>query len=162
MPGSVGFGCAGLAQILELKCEIDAVICSIDLLALGVFVEAQSRNLRILEDLAVMGFGDLDSAAHPHLADHRACRWRTHRPAGYSVLLERMGDTPIEGIGRRCGWSNAIQLNGTTAVGMHAKSIQGAHKPFTPPWPCTYGMINDLNIYESPINFTRTPKSRYH
>jgi LacI family gluconate utilization system Gnt-I transcriptional repressor len=65
VPGSVGFGCAGLAQILELNCEIDAVICSIDLLALGVLVEAQSRNLCILEDLAVMGFGDLDSAAHP-------------------------------------------------------------------------------------------------
>lgn len=35
-------------------------------LAQGVMAEAASRGLRVPEDLAVMGFGDLSSAAHTH------------------------------------------------------------------------------------------------
>ncbi|MGK0148398.1 substrate-binding domain-containing protein [Pseudomonas putida] len=45
---------------------MDAVICSIDLLAQGVMAEAQARGLSIPTDIAVMGFGDLEFAAHTH------------------------------------------------------------------------------------------------
>jgi LacI family gluconate utilization system Gnt-I transcriptional repressor len=40
------------------------VFCSSDGLAQGVLAEAQSRGLRVPDDLAVVGFGDADFAAH--------------------------------------------------------------------------------------------------
>ncbi|WP_088278903.1 LacI family DNA-binding transcriptional regulator [Ideonella sp. A 288] len=43
--------------------DIDAVFCSSDLLALGVLTEARVMGLRVPQDLAVVGFGDLEFAA---------------------------------------------------------------------------------------------------
>lgn len=42
----------------------DAVYCSSDTLAHGVIVEAQQRCIRIPDDMAVIGFGDLDFAGY--------------------------------------------------------------------------------------------------
>jgi LacI family transcriptional regulator, gluconate utilization system Gnt-I transcriptional repressor len=49
------------------------VVCSSDTVAQGVLAEAASRGLRVPEDLAVMGFGDLSSAAqvYPSLSTVR-------------------------------------------------------------------------------------------
>ena len=44
----------------------EVVVCSFDTVAQGVLAEALSRGLRIPQDLAVMGFGDLSSAAHTY------------------------------------------------------------------------------------------------
>ena len=66
VPVSVAYGRTGLTQILDQDPKVDAVICSIDLLAQGVLAEAQSRGLSVPSQLAVMGFGDLDFAAHIH------------------------------------------------------------------------------------------------
>ncbi|CAM3470620.1 substrate-binding domain-containing protein [Burkholderia gladioli] len=41
----------------------DVIVCSSDTLAQGVLAEAASRGLRVPADLAVMGFGDLSTAA---------------------------------------------------------------------------------------------------
>jgi LacI family gluconate utilization system Gnt-I transcriptional repressor len=41
-----------------------AIFCSSDALALGVMIEAQARGLAIPEEIAVVGFGDFDYAAH--------------------------------------------------------------------------------------------------
>jgi LacI family gluconate utilization system Gnt-I transcriptional repressor len=41
-----------------------AIFCSSDALALGVITEAQARGLTIPDDIAVIGFGDFDYAAH--------------------------------------------------------------------------------------------------
>ena len=48
--------------------DIDAVFCSSDLLALGVMTEAQARGIAVPEQLAVVGFGDLEFAADLHPA----------------------------------------------------------------------------------------------
>ncbi len=66
VPVMVGDGRQAMTQLLAEKIEMDAVICSIDLLAQGVMAEALSQGLRIPEDIAVMGFGDLEFAAHTH------------------------------------------------------------------------------------------------
>lgn len=66
VPVSVAYGRTGLSQILDHDLDVDAVICRIDLLAQGVLAEAQSRGLSVPNQLAVMGFGDLDFAAHIH------------------------------------------------------------------------------------------------
>ncbi|HEY0183784.1 MAG TPA: substrate-binding domain-containing protein, partial [Rhodopila sp.] len=41
-----------------------AIFCSSDALALGVMTEAHARGLAIPGEIAVMGFGDFDYAAH--------------------------------------------------------------------------------------------------
>ena len=43
-------------------------MCSSDTIAQGVLAEAASRGMRVPEEIAVMGFGDLSSAAHVHPA----------------------------------------------------------------------------------------------
>jgi len=54
---------AALAELLAQYPDLDAVACSSDLLALGAIIEAQARSLRVPDQLAVVGFGDLNFAA---------------------------------------------------------------------------------------------------
>lgn len=58
-PTTLGSGRRGLADLLDRAGGVDAVFCSSDSLALGVMIEAQARGLRIPEDVAIVGFGDL-------------------------------------------------------------------------------------------------------
>ncbi|HQY48456.1 MAG TPA: substrate-binding domain-containing protein, partial [Usitatibacteraceae bacterium] len=63
-PGMFQHGREGLAELLRQGARVSAVACSSDPLAQGVIAEARDRGLRIPEDLAVIGFGDFDFAAH--------------------------------------------------------------------------------------------------
>jgi LacI family transcriptional regulator, gluconate utilization system Gnt-I transcriptional repressor len=63
-PSSLEFGRHALRELLSKDALLRAVFCSSDQLALGVLAEAQSRGLRVPEDLAVCGFGNADFAAH--------------------------------------------------------------------------------------------------
>lgn len=56
---SLKSGRDALARLLAQAPDVDAVFCSSDLLALGVMTEARVRGIRIPEDLAVVGFGDV-------------------------------------------------------------------------------------------------------
>lgn len=62
-PATVGRGREGLRNLLNNGEAPDVVVCSSDTIAQGVLAEAASRGLRVPEDLGVMGFGDLSSAA---------------------------------------------------------------------------------------------------
>lgn len=57
-------GRRAMAAILARQPDTDAVICSSDLLALGVLTEAQYRGYAVPGQVAVMGFGDV-----PYVAD---------------------------------------------------------------------------------------------
>ena len=63
-PSSLALGRRALSELLEQDPKIQAIYCSSDGLAQGLLVEAQSRGLRVPEDLAICGFGDADFAAH--------------------------------------------------------------------------------------------------
>ena len=67
-PSNLGLGRRALVELLARQSGIDAVYCSSDQLAHGVLTEAQSRGLRVPEDLAICGFGDADFAAHTYPA----------------------------------------------------------------------------------------------
>ncbi|MBI5276130.1 MAG: LacI family DNA-binding transcriptional regulator [Burkholderiales bacterium] len=67
-PSNLALGRRALANLLEQDPKLEAVCCSSDGLAQGVVVEAHARGLRIPQDLAVVGFGDTDFAAHLHPA----------------------------------------------------------------------------------------------
>jgi LacI family gluconate utilization system Gnt-I transcriptional repressor len=63
-PSNLASGRAALRELLEQEPRLRAVFCSSDGLAQGVLTEARARGLRVPEDLAVVGFGDADFAAH--------------------------------------------------------------------------------------------------
>jgi LacI family gluconate utilization system Gnt-I transcriptional repressor len=63
MPSSVRAGRESLAKLLTRGDRPDFIMCSSDLLALGVLLEAAARGLRIPDDLEVFGFGDMQFAS---------------------------------------------------------------------------------------------------
>lgn len=66
------------------------IFCSSDQHAQGVLVEAQARGLRVPEDIAIIGFGDQDFAAHtsPALTTVRVDRDALGRAAA-NALIDR-------------------------------------------------------------------------
>ncbi|RQR35546.1 LacI family DNA-binding transcriptional regulator [Burkholderia sp. Bp9143] len=62
-PATLQAGREGLGRMLAAASP-DVVVCSSDTLAQGVLAEAASRRLDVPGDIAVMGFGDLSTAAH--------------------------------------------------------------------------------------------------
>jgi len=62
-PGTFEGGRAAAARLLDHDPRPDAVWCSSDLLALGVVAAASSRGMRVPQDLAVVGFGNLAFSA---------------------------------------------------------------------------------------------------
>src|SRR5690625_118896 len=63
VPSTVGSGRDTLAQIVREQKEVDAVVCSSDQVAAGVLYEAQARQIDVPNQLAVMGYGDMDFAS---------------------------------------------------------------------------------------------------
>ncbi|NDZ13200.1 GntR family transcriptional regulator [Variovorax sp. WS11] len=101
-PTTLGSGRRALGELLAGTPSIDAVFCSSDLLALGVMTEAQARGIAVPQQLAVVGFGDLEFAAdlHPALSTVRidstaigrqAARFIVERAEGRAVA-ERVVD----------------------------------------------------------------------
>jgi LacI family transcriptional regulator, gluconate utilization system Gnt-I transcriptional repressor len=97
-PTRFSHGRQGLAQALDSGLRPDAVVCTSDWKALGVLVEAQARGLSVPDDLAVIGFGDLDfaAAAEPALTTVRIDGAAIGRQAA-AFLLQRAD----EGAARR-------------------------------------------------------------
>ncbi|PLZ02926.1 GntR family transcriptional regulator [Burkholderia sp. WAC0059] len=65
-PASQQLGREGLDELLRQDPSIDAIVCSSDELAFGVLAEANRRGIRMPDDLALMGYGDLSAAAHTY------------------------------------------------------------------------------------------------
>jgi LacI family transcriptional regulator, gluconate utilization system Gnt-I transcriptional repressor len=100
-PATFQAGREGLARVLE-NTPPEVVVCSSDTLALGVMAEAASRGLSVPGDLAVMGFGDLSSAAfaYPALSTVRVDGARIGREAAHALLtrFKADADAPREAV----------------------------------------------------------------
>lgn len=66
-PATLQAGREGVARLLKARWP-RVVVCSSDTLAQGVLAEAASRKMKVPGDIAVMGFGDLSTAAHVYPA----------------------------------------------------------------------------------------------
>lgn len=99
-PSSIGLGRQALAELLEKDASIRAVFCSSDGLAQGVVIEAKARGLRVPQDLAVVGFGDADFAAHlePALTTVRVDGSAIGRIAAQKILQRCNGQPEAETI----------------------------------------------------------------
>ncbi|VVD78641.1 HTH-type transcriptional regulator GntR [Pandoraea cepalis] len=64
-PATLQAGREGFVRLLD-KGLPDVIVCSTDMLAQGILAEAASRGIGVPQQVAVMGFGDLSTAAHVH------------------------------------------------------------------------------------------------
>jgi LacI family transcriptional regulator len=85
-------GAEALPRILSASPRPTAVFCSNDLTAIGVIDAAQELDMRIPDDIAVVGFDDIEEAAMttPPLTTVRNPAFETGEAAG-ALLAERMG-----------------------------------------------------------------------
>lgn len=85
-----------LAQLRERRSDLDAVLCSNDMLAAGVLFECRRLGLEVPQQLAVVGFGDLPiaQAAFPALSTVRVRRAEMGERAGQMLLARLAGEQP--------------------------------------------------------------------
>jgi LacI family gluconate utilization system Gnt-I transcriptional repressor len=96
-PTTLASGRDALSELLSKHPGVDAVFCSSDMLAMGVMIEAQVRGIAVPEQLAVVGFGDLNFSAHvhPRLTTVRIDGPAIGRTAAH-FILDRMEGRDIE------------------------------------------------------------------
>ena len=89
-PGALLASREAAGRLLESQSRPDAIFCSSDLVALGVVTEADARNVGVPQDLAVVGFGNLNFAEGviPPLTTVHVDGPRLGRLAG-SMLVDR-------------------------------------------------------------------------
>jgi len=87
-------------EVLGREPNLDAVFCCNDDLALGAIFECQRRGIRIPEDIAILGFNDLEYSAStfPSLSSVTTPRAEMARWAAASVLeiIRGSGERPIQ------------------------------------------------------------------
>ncbi|MFC7513727.1 LacI family DNA-binding transcriptional regulator [Herbaspirillum sp. GCM10030257] len=103
-PTTLGSGRSALRELMERQPAVDAVFCSSDLIALGVLTEAQASGIKVPEQLAVIGFGDLSFARdlHPALTTVRIDGTSIGRKAAQFIISRADGQAvldPIHDIG---------------------------------------------------------------
>jgi LacI family transcriptional regulator, gluconate utilization system Gnt-I transcriptional repressor len=99
-PSNLALGRAALRELLQHDRGLRAVFCSSDGLASGVLTEARAQGLRVPEDLAVIGFGDADFAAHlePSLSTVHIDGAGIGRQAAQLLLARCRGETVAQRI----------------------------------------------------------------
>lgn len=95
-PGTFVLGREAMGRILERHPKTDAVFCSSDSLAHGVLTEALSRGMRVPEDVAILGFGDLafSSATYPAISTVGVKHDLIGKLAA-EMILARLNDQPV-------------------------------------------------------------------
>jgi len=100
VPTSVTLGGTLLADLLSKAPDIDAVSCGNDDIALGVLFECQRRQLSVPDDIAIIGFNDMEfmASAVPPLSSVRTNRYEMGRNAVAMVTAAIEGKRPAEAI----------------------------------------------------------------
>jgi LacI family transcriptional regulator, gluconate utilization system Gnt-I transcriptional repressor len=90
-------GAAGLAELLEREPRLDAVVCTSDIIAIGVLFECQRRRLAVPARLAITGMDDQEIASQcvPALSTVRMPRYEMGRRAA-EMLCRRLTGATID------------------------------------------------------------------
>ena len=97
LPANMEVGRTALKEMLSGGERFDAIICSSDTLAQGVIMEAEAQGLRVPDDFSVIGFADLNFAAHnrPSITTVSVDKWDLGIKAA-SMLADRIEGIPVE------------------------------------------------------------------
>src|SRR5882724_7218747 len=95
-PYSIEGGLVAFCEIFDRGLAPTGVVCGSDMLALGAMQECRARGLKIPRDLSIIGFDDLDFAAHvdPPLTTIQVPSWDLGRTAGEYITALCSGRTP--------------------------------------------------------------------
>ncbi|QOZ25368.1 HTH-type transcriptional regulator GntR [Bradyrhizobium ivorense] len=98
IPTSVTLGGTLFADLLAKAPDIDAVFCVNDDLALGALFECKRRHMAVPEQMAIVGFNDLEfmASSEPTLSSVRTNRYEMGRNAAMMVLETLDGRRPTE------------------------------------------------------------------
>ena len=98
IPTSVTLGGTLLADLLAKAPDIDAVFCVNDDLALGALFECKRRHMAVPEQMAIVGFNDLEfmASSEPTLSSVRTNRYEMGRNAAMMVIEPLEGRRPAE------------------------------------------------------------------
>jgi LacI family gluconate utilization system Gnt-I transcriptional repressor len=105
-PTSVTLGGALFTDLLSKAPDIEAVFCANDDLALGVLFECRRREIAVPEQIAIIGFNDLEfmASAVPTLTSVRTNRYEMGRTAA-TMLIDaiegRRPERPVLDLGYR-------------------------------------------------------------
>jgi LacI family gluconate utilization system Gnt-I transcriptional repressor len=103
-PTSVTLGGALFTDLLAREPDLDAVFCANDDLALGVLFECRRREIEVPEQIAIVGFNDLEfmASAVPTLTSVRTNRYEMGKTAA-AMLIEaiegRRPEQPVLDLG---------------------------------------------------------------
>ncbi|WP_166296688.1 LacI family DNA-binding transcriptional regulator [Bradyrhizobium sp. 2S1] len=98
IPTSVTLGGTLFADLLAKAPDIDAVFCVNDDLALGALFECKRRHVAVPEQMAIVGFNDLEfmASSEPTLSSVRTNRYEMGRTAAMMVIETLEGRRPAE------------------------------------------------------------------
>jgi LacI family transcriptional regulator, gluconate utilization system Gnt-I transcriptional repressor len=98
VPTAVTLGGTLFADLLARAPDCDAVFCGNDDLALGVLFECQRRQISVPDEIAIVGFNDLEfmASAVPSLTSVRTNRYEMGRNAVTMVTAAIDGSRPPE------------------------------------------------------------------
>jgi LacI family gluconate utilization system Gnt-I transcriptional repressor len=113
-PSSVSVGGELLGEILGRRSDLEALFCCDDNLALGALFECQRRSIAVPDQIAIIGFNDLEFAAcaHPPISSVATPRYEMGRLAAEIVMkIIETGERPTE---RRIDVGFTIRERGST------------------------------------------------
>ncbi|MGJ5093121.1 LacI family DNA-binding transcriptional regulator [Bradyrhizobium oligotrophicum] len=96
VPTSTTMGGSLFSDLLMKAPDLDAVFCANDDLALGVLFECQRRHIAVPEQVAIVGFNDLEfmAAAVPTLTSVRTNRYEMGRRAA-TMIMDAVEGRPV-------------------------------------------------------------------
>jgi LacI family transcriptional regulator, gluconate utilization system Gnt-I transcriptional repressor len=131
-PSTVGLGAELFARILNRVPDLEAVFTCNDDLALGALFECQRRGLRVPDDMAIIGFNDLElcASAYPSISSVSTPRYEMGKLAAEIVLDMIRGsgirpENPIIDLGYEIIERQSTAARAPLARASHSRVVAG-------------------------------------
>ncbi|MGV8873020.1 MAG: LacI family DNA-binding transcriptional regulator [Rhodococcus sp. (in: high G+C Gram-positive bacteria)] len=119
---SIEAGAHAAAQILDMDDGPTGAVCANDLLALGVLQEYVQRGLRVPDDLAIVGYDDIDYAAGAAVPLTSISQPRAELGRAAAELLLEQVDADSEHECRQLTFTPSLVIRGSTLQGWRGTS----------------------------------------
>ncbi|GGF99269.1 LacI family transcriptional regulator [Rhodococcoides trifolii] len=120
---SIEAGAKAAAQILDATDRPTAVVCANDLLALGVLQECVQRGVRVPEELAIVGYDDIDYAAGAAVPLTSIAQPRAELGRAAAELLLQQVAAPVDHEFQQLTFSPSLVVRGSTDHGWRGSTL---------------------------------------